>query len=312
MKFKSIALIIVLLSVVGTASMVSAETIVVDGKTIQTEPINEDGRLLVPLSIICEAMNASISWDQASNMVVVTGQGNQVRFTLDGDSYILQGISHPFEIPPRIVDGRTYVQLGFISTALGSQIQWNEDTKTVVITSPPKPQSNSSPSPAQSSNTREVKVDQSAVDSLPQYIKDMLGIGNGTNSPSSQNSNQSSNNQTNAQSYNWYNQHTISPPQVDKAQQIAAIHSIAEGQRTVVTNNYNLAMLALNRAYNDEKQKITGYYSFYDLLGDYTYKQALDALEKKYQDACKQLQDARDQALERIAQWEKAQIAMYQ
>ena len=38
------------------------------------------------------------------------------------------------DAPPEIKDGRTFVPIRFVSEALGATVDWNEKTRTVMIT----------------------------------------------------------------------------------------------------------------------------------------------------------------------------------
>ena len=42
-------------------------------------------------------------------------------------------VTRTFDAPPRIENGTTYVPLRFVSEALGAQVAWQSDTRTVVI-----------------------------------------------------------------------------------------------------------------------------------------------------------------------------------
>jgi len=46
----------------------------------------------------------------------------------------VNGESKPNDVAPRIIDGHTYLPVRFIAELLGSDVDWNEDTRTVTIT----------------------------------------------------------------------------------------------------------------------------------------------------------------------------------
>ena len=69
------ALLCLLVASVATAA--SAITIVVNGQTVTTDvpPQIIDGRVMVPIRFVSEALGATVSWDASQRTVVVSGGG---------------------------------------------------------------------------------------------------------------------------------------------------------------------------------------------------------------------------------------------
>lgn len=57
-----------------------------------------------------------------------------ISVTLDLPITKVNGVYKPIDVPPTIINNRTMVPLRFIGEALGAELNWNAETKTVIIT----------------------------------------------------------------------------------------------------------------------------------------------------------------------------------
>ena len=97
-------------------------------------PVNENGRILVPLRAIFETLGADIQWDGDSQTVTATKGELQVSFTVGVALMNVNGKVISLDVPAKIVNGRTLVPVRAISEAFGCNVGWNQDTQTVLIT----------------------------------------------------------------------------------------------------------------------------------------------------------------------------------
>ncbi|KUK53972.1 MAG: Copper amine oxidase domain protein [Desulfotomaculum sp. 46_296] len=123
----------------------------------QTPEIIE-GRVYVPLRVIGEDMGAQVNWIQKSRQVVINrknkdfipssrGESGEIEIIIDGKTLAIpEGYGKAL-----IRRGRTMVPLRVVGEAMDCKVDWESDTKTVVITSAvPVPPTN--PEPAQPAN----------------------------------------------------------------------------------------------------------------------------------------------------------------
>lgn len=114
----------------------------VDGEELAVEvpPMIENGRTLVPMRAIFEALGAELTWDAANQRIVVYkkwGSLDDVWVQLAlwvGSTKVWEqrcnGTGSPeshwteLEVPPKIVNGRTLVPLRFVSEALWARVDW--------------------------------------------------------------------------------------------------------------------------------------------------------------------------------------------
>jgi endonuclease YncB( thermonuclease family) len=125
--------LLLLLCLAGVAH--AAPTVVLSGQTLKFDvpPTIENGRTLVPLRAIFEAMGASIAWDDATQTVTATKAGAEIKLTI-GETAYKNGSSVALDVPAKVVNGRTMVPLRFVSEAMGCQVGWDEATETINIT----------------------------------------------------------------------------------------------------------------------------------------------------------------------------------
>jgi len=92
-----------------------------------------EGRTLVPLRAIFEALDAQVSWD--ANTKKVTGQkgSTTVVLTINKKTAQVNGVNTILDVPATIVDERTMVPARFIAESLGQRVAWDEKLRTVVI-----------------------------------------------------------------------------------------------------------------------------------------------------------------------------------
>lgn len=125
-----------ILAINGTGSLENPIKILLDGKQIQFDqpPIIQDGRTLVPLRAIFEAMEATVLWDDATK--TVTSIKLETTIVLKIGDNILKKNSDEIEldVPAQIVNGRTLVPARAVAESFGADVGWDGNTKTVIIT----------------------------------------------------------------------------------------------------------------------------------------------------------------------------------
>jgi len=126
----------------------AAIKVLLDGKTISFDqpPIIVDGRTLVPMRAIFEAMGATIVWD--SETQTITGKKDDIVIIMQiGNTIIMKnGQSVVLDVPPQIVNSRTLVPARAVAESLNAEVAWNSVTQTVSITSSPDSTISSVPS----------------------------------------------------------------------------------------------------------------------------------------------------------------------
>ncbi|MCL2854632.1 MAG: copper amine oxidase N-terminal domain-containing protein [Defluviitaleaceae bacterium] len=100
-----------------------------DGQPVQfeTQPFIEDGRTMVPFHAIAQMMGIQVGWDGALRQVYYTNPAG-VEFVLrvNYQYAIGNGRNIPLDVPPTIVNDRTFVPLRFIAESLGVHVGFED------------------------------------------------------------------------------------------------------------------------------------------------------------------------------------------
>ncbi len=103
--------------------------------TFEVEPIIVNGRTLVPLRTIFEALGATVDWDGSKQRVSANRASTVVELTIGSLHPTVNGQDWPLEVPAQIVNGRTLAPLRFVAEAFGSKVNWDAASQTVSIDS---------------------------------------------------------------------------------------------------------------------------------------------------------------------------------
>ena len=99
-------------------------------------PVVRDGRTLVPLRVIFDALGAEVIWD-TSTQTVTALLGNRVLQLIIGRPAIsVNGLAMPIDVPPQVINGRTLVPLRVIGKAFNVSVNWDASTRTVSVAGP--------------------------------------------------------------------------------------------------------------------------------------------------------------------------------
>lgn len=114
---------------------VSGINIMVNGRLLPTDvsPIMEQGRVLVPVRIVGEALGANVDWNQDLQHITLTGEEQNVELFIGNRAAVINGVSEMLDVPAQIIQGRTLVPLRFVSQAFGAEVNWNSDLQLVEI-----------------------------------------------------------------------------------------------------------------------------------------------------------------------------------
>lgn len=112
-------------------------TVTIDGEQLQTDqaPIIQNGRTLVPLRSIFEALGAEVTWYQASGSIYCYRNDASLSLTVNDHYAYINGSQVYIDQPPIIVNNRTLVPVRVVSEALGATVVWGNTDRTVTISS---------------------------------------------------------------------------------------------------------------------------------------------------------------------------------
>ena len=99
--------------------------------------IDENSRTQVPFRATLEKYGAQIDWNNESRIAIATKGDIVVEVPIDENYIVKNGEKTTVDTAARIVNGRTYLPIRAVLEAFGSEVQWDSQLNTVVITTVP-------------------------------------------------------------------------------------------------------------------------------------------------------------------------------
>lgn len=96
-------------------------------------PVIMDGRTLVPVRFISQALDAPVLWDGGTKNVTVVQGRHWIDLWLGEDLMVVDGKAVTLDVPPLILHGRTMLPLSAVARALGLTVNWDSETKKIIL-----------------------------------------------------------------------------------------------------------------------------------------------------------------------------------
>lgn len=117
------------------ASTAGAVELYVDNDLIDTDtpPTIVDGRTLVPVRAIFEAIGATVTWENDTRTAIGVRGDTTVIIQIDNTTAYVNGEARELDVPAQLINGRTMVPARFISEAMGCEVTWYQETQTAAV-----------------------------------------------------------------------------------------------------------------------------------------------------------------------------------
>ncbi|WP_338591493.1 CotH kinase family protein [Paenibacillus sp. Y5S-9] len=113
-------------------------TVTLDGKSItfpDQDPLQQSGRVMVPVNAILEAMGAEVTWDKTAKTVTAVLNDQTLVLKIGSSTATVNGETLEIDAPAIIQNSRTLVPVRFISEGLGLTVDWDQTAAQVSLTS---------------------------------------------------------------------------------------------------------------------------------------------------------------------------------
>lgn len=106
-----------------------------DGSRIEFDvlPIIQNGRTLVPMRAIFEALGADVEWDGKTQTVTAKNKDVTIKLQIGNNVLTKNGQNIQMDVSPKLVDGRTMVPVRAVSDSFNVSVDWDNYTRTVVL-----------------------------------------------------------------------------------------------------------------------------------------------------------------------------------
>ena len=111
--------------------------VTLDGKVLSFDqtPLIVGDRTLVPMRAIFEALGATVEWDSVTRTVTATKGETVVTMTIDNAVISVNDKQVALDVAPQIVGDRTLAPARAVAEGFGCSVDWDANTRTVIITS---------------------------------------------------------------------------------------------------------------------------------------------------------------------------------
>ncbi|MCD8181119.1 MAG: copper amine oxidase N-terminal domain-containing protein [Firmicutes bacterium] len=109
--------------------------ILLDGAQLEFDvpPQIIDGRTLVPMRAIFEALGAQITWDGGTQTVTAEKGSTVVEMAIGSAVMSVNSEEITLDVPPQIIDDRTLVPARAVAESFDADVEWDGETQTVII-----------------------------------------------------------------------------------------------------------------------------------------------------------------------------------
>ena len=115
----------------------SRMNVVLNGKLLSfdVQPVIENGRTLVPVRAIFEALGMDVTWKNDTQTVTATDSENTITIKIGDYVLTTDGKDYALDVPAKVISNRTMVPLRAISESLGLSVDWFRYSSVTFINS---------------------------------------------------------------------------------------------------------------------------------------------------------------------------------
>ena len=96
-------------------------------------PVIQNGRTLVPMRAIFEALGASVEWNGETQSITAKNKDITIQMQIGNNTITKNGQSSQIDVSPQLIGGRTMVPVRAISDCFNVLVDWNGYTQTVSL-----------------------------------------------------------------------------------------------------------------------------------------------------------------------------------
>jgi copper amine oxidase domain protein len=110
-------------------------TLIINGKRVVLEQniIIENGRVLVPYSLIAKDLGAVSNWDSSTKKVSVKVDGKLIEIKIGNKTAMINGKAVELDVPPMIRNDRTMIPLRFVAESLNYNVDYDKEKREVSL-----------------------------------------------------------------------------------------------------------------------------------------------------------------------------------
>lgn len=113
----------------------NAVSVILNGEKLSFDqpPVIVDGRTLVPIRTVVEAMGGTVAWDDTTKTATLTYGRHIITLTVNSTTAYLDGQANTLDVAPQIIGDRTLMPIRFIAERFGFTADWDNNSRSVII-----------------------------------------------------------------------------------------------------------------------------------------------------------------------------------
>ena len=133
-------IMLAVLNITAVADELPDVTFIVDGKVADCDvpPVIENGRTLVPVRALFESLDSKVGWDARTKKITIIYEDTEILLFADSVVAIVDNLYKELDVSAKIIDSRTMIPVRFVSETLKFDVQWDDKTRTVTVTTKPE------------------------------------------------------------------------------------------------------------------------------------------------------------------------------
>ena len=89
---------------------------------------------MLPARFVAENLGARVEWFETEQKVKISSGNIEILLFINSDNAVVNGENIQLDSAAFIENDRTYTPVRFIAEKLGAKVEWNEGSRTVLIT----------------------------------------------------------------------------------------------------------------------------------------------------------------------------------
>lgn len=143
---RKIVLSLILCAAMVFPTAVSADggkiTVCIDGRVLETPTDAQavNGRTMLPMRAVFEALGAKVTWEGKDRLVFATKGNTFITLKIDSPQMVVQWADSTesavinLDAAPYLYGGYTFVPVRAVAESLNARVDWEDATRTVIIT----------------------------------------------------------------------------------------------------------------------------------------------------------------------------------
>lgn len=91
-------------------------------------------RVMVPSRLVAESMGCNVTWDESRKMVTITKENKAMSATVNSSAIYVNSELRHMDVTAVFKNDRVYLPVRYVAEVFGYNINWNNNTYTVLLT----------------------------------------------------------------------------------------------------------------------------------------------------------------------------------